>query len=76
MAVDLDVPPDTSTPLADTVLPADQVRLLKSRVTSAGTSGFTIATAPFDATPLPAVPISSEEDVDVAFRTARRHQPA
>ena len=55
---------------------ADLVRLLRSRVTSSGRSGVTFGTAPFDGSPLPAVPASSEEDVDVAFRTARRHQPA
>ena len=76
MSVELDAAPDTSTPLADSVMSADLVRLLRSRVTSSGRSGVTFGTAPFDGSPLPAVPASSEEDVDVAFRTARRHQPA
>ena len=76
MSIDLDAAPDTSTPLADTVMSADLVRLLRSRVTTSERSGMTVATAPFDASPLPFVHSSSEEDVEVAFRTARRRQPA
>ncbi len=75
MSLDLDAAPHTSTPLADTVMTADLVRLLRGRVTASGAHGVTVATAPFDASPLPAVPISSEQDVEIAFGTARRQQP-
>ena len=74
MAIDVQSAPETSTPLADTVMTADLVRSLRARVTAGGSAGVTVATAPFDGSPLPAVPASSEEDVEAAFRTARRHQ--
>lgn len=73
MSLDVQAAPDTSTPLADTVMSADLVRLLRSRVVSSGRSGVTVAAGPFDGSPLPAVPVSSEQDVEVAFATARRH---
>lgn len=76
MTIDLDAAPETSTPLADKVMSAETVRLLRSRITSSGTSGVTSGTAPFDGSPLPALPVSSADDVDVAFRTARRHFPS
>lgn len=68
--------PDSSTPLADSVLSAEMTRLLRSRVTSSGDSGVTVGTAPLDGSPLPAVPVSSIDDVEVAFRVARRHFPS
>lgn len=76
MSADLsiDVAPDTSTPLADSVMSADLVRLLRSRVVASGSGAVTVGTAPFDASPLPAVPSSSEADVDIAFETARCQQ--
>ena len=40
--------PDSSTPLADSVLSAEMTRLLRSRVTSSGDSGVTVGTAPLD----------------------------
>ncbi|MFM2438957.1 MAG: hypothetical protein RLZ55_1782, partial [Actinomycetota bacterium] len=76
MTADVDTAPETSTPLADTVMPADTVRLLRSRVVASGGGGVSVGTAPFDASPLPAVPVSSEADVDEAFRIARHHQAA
>lgn len=51
----------------------DLVRLLRSRVTSSGRSGQTQGVAPFDGSPLPPLPVSDAEDIDVAFRIARRH---
>ena len=74
MAIDTQTAPDTSTPLADSVMSADLIRLLRSRVASSRSAGVTVGTAPFDGSPLPAVPASSEEDVESAFRTARRHR--
>ncbi|HQZ84582.1 MAG: succinate-semialdehyde dehydrogenase / glutarate-semialdehyde dehydrogenase [Actinomycetota bacterium] len=76
MTLHTDVTPETSTPLADEVMSADLVRLLRHRVTSGGTNGVTVGTAPLDGSPLPAVPVSGAEDVEVAFRTARRHFPS
>lgn len=75
MSIDVDAAPDTSTLLADSVMSAELVRLLRSRVTSSERSGVTTGTAPFDGSELPFVYASSEEDVEVAFRTARRRQP-
>ena len=75
MSIDAGVAPSTATPLADEVMTPDLIRLLTSRVTSAGRHGHTRGVAPFDGSLLPPLPISDVEDVDVAFRIARRHAP-
>jgi succinate-semialdehyde dehydrogenase / glutarate-semialdehyde dehydrogenase len=76
MSVDVRATPSSSTPLADTVMSAELVRNLREHIVASGSTDVTVGTAPFDGSPLPAAPASSEHDVEAAFRAARRHQPA
>ena len=69
-----DTVPDSVTPLADQYLSDDLLARLRSRIVSSGDAGFSTGIAPFDGSPLPALPQSSEMDVDVAFHTARQAQ--
>lgn len=65
--------PDTVSPLADSVMTTALRNQLAALVTSAGRDGVTYGVAPFDGSPLPPLPASSESDVEIAFAIARRH---